>query len=890
MTGFHNSWHPIRCLVSWKIECIQINLIPGPGIKTGKLITAVTGTKELSQLGKAKPGRRLFLVLVVISVTLIGILSYSLFNTFTITAQAILFLGLVLLGLLLWIVIWQYNRRINQNYQEMRRVGEDLEAEVAQRQQARITLRESEFRNRALLEAIPDTIVVLDSEGTVLYYKGEMDTPTPTLSPHIGRNLTEVMPPEVSSQMMAGAQQALVSGKVTNLEFQLPSAKQEQPRTFHTRISVISGGQQLLLLTRDISDRIRAEEAVRSSEEKLRNIVEHSSNLFYSHTPDHKLTYMSSQTWDFLDCGPDEAMVHWTDFVTDNPINRIGYEQCVRSIETGQRQPPYELELIGRKNRIIWVEVHEAPVVVDGKTVAIVGALTDITDNKRAEDDLRESEQKHRVLIEQIPAITYIASIDSASSTLYLSPQLEEVLGFKPETFIQGQGSLYVSQLHDDDRSRVLAELQIAHETGQPFSSVYRMHARNGRELWIQDHARIVTDTDGNPLYLQGVMLDITEKKRAEETLHATQRTLQSVFRTAPVGISVLDNSIMLEINQQICNITGYRREEIIGQDTSLLYPTPEEYQQAEQLRNGQAVQTGFSNLETRWQRKDGSIIDIQLCSTPLDREQPQVFVATALDITQRKQVEAELSAHREHLEELVTERTIQLKTVNRELESFAYSVSHDLRAPLRAISGFAQIISRRHRADLDVEGRHYFDNIIAAGDRMEQLISDLLYYSQLGKNAIHLLPIPLTEVMVQVQKDLQQRIAESGTELGLPTDLPVIAADRRLLVQLFSNLFENAMIYHTPGLPPRVEVSWRQQEDSILLMVSDNGIGIAPALQEKAFNLFQRLHADGEYEGTGVGLALVKKAAELLEGSIRLESEVGRGCTFYIELPYSNK
>jgi signal transduction histidine kinase len=231
-------------------------------------------------------------------------------------------------------------------------------------------------------------------------------------------------------------------------------------------------------------------------------------------------------------------------------------------------------------------------------------------------------------------------------------------------------------------------------------------------------------------------------------------------------------------------------------------------------------------------------------------------------------------------------EKAERLRDANAELEAFAYSVSHDLRAPLRAISGFSEIIARRHRDSLDEEGRHYFDNIIEASEHMGELIDDLLRYSRLGRRAVRLRPVPLDDVLAQVMGDLEGRIAAVDAELVLPDDAPTIRSSRTLLTQIFTNLIDNALTYHRPGVPPRIVVDCKMKPGGVVLSVADNGIGIAPEFQQKIFRIFQRLHSQDEYPGTGIGLAMVKKAADLLNGRVWVESTEGEGSTFFVELP----
>lgn len=258
-------------------------------------------------------------------------------------------------------------------------------------------------------------------------------------------------------------------------------------------------------------------------------------------------------------------------------------------------------------------------------------------------------------------------------------------------------------------------------------------------------------------------------------------------------------------------------------------------------------------------------------------------------DLTRQRKFEEELQKYQQQLEQLVEERTAELQMANKELKSFTYSVSHDLRAPLRAISGFAQIISQRHRASLKEEGQHYFDNIIEASTHMGMLIEDLLKYSQIGRKAVDLVPTPLGGILEMITDTLSERIAESNAQLDLPTDLPTVMGDQTLLVQIFTNLLDNALLYHKPEKPPLIKMTSQFDDGHVIISVSDKGIGIALEYHGKIFNIFQRLHDQDEYPGTGIGLAIVKKAVELQKGALWVKSSPGRGSTFNVKLPLGN-
>ncbi len=247
---------------------------------------------------------------------------------------------------------------------------------------------------------------------------------------------------------------------------------------------------------------------------------------------------------------------------------------------------------------------------------------------------------------------------------------------------------------------------------------------------------------------------------------------------------------------------------------------------------------------------------------------------------------EKALQVLNEELEHRVAQRTAQLETKSREIEAFSYSVSHDLRAPLRAISGFAQIIARRHRENLNEEGRHYFDNIIQASQQMDRLIDDLLRLSRLGRAGVHRENVSLRKLLGEINARYAGRIEAERVTFTIPDDLPMIVSDATLVSVILTNLIDNALTYKRAGAPHRVDVHCIKADGTVTLGVTDNGIGIPAEFHEKIFALFQRLHNQDEYPGTGIGLALVRKATELLDGRIILQSVVGKGSTFLVELP----
>ncbi|HLZ99397.1 MAG TPA: ATP-binding protein, partial [Steroidobacteraceae bacterium] len=257
-----------------------------------------------------------------------------------------------------------------------------------------------------------------------------------------------------------------------------------------------------------------------------------------------------------------------------------------------------------------------------------------------------------------------------------------------------------------------------------------------------------------------------------------------------------------------------------------------------------------------------------------------------AAEIKERERAEAALSRLNLELDQRVKERTTELELANKELESFSYSVSHDLRAPLRAICGFAKILRADCSASIGEDGRQCLDKIIAAGAHMGRLIEDLLLYARTGRAAERTVAVPLAPLMATLTAEFGERIAAAGARIEISKPLATPLGDPTLVGQILNNLVDNALTYRCPRGTPEIRIVAKQAGKDVVIQVADNGIGIEPEYHEKIFQAFQRLHGKDEYPGTGLGLAIVAKAVRLMQGDVTVESAPGRGSTFAVRLP----
>jgi len=513
--------------------------------------------------------------------------------------------------------------------------------------------------------------------------------------------------------------------------------------------------------------------------------------------------------------------------------------------------------------------------------VTSVVLLVLVNREMRAEDAIRESEARLRLFIDHAPAA--LAMFDSRMC--YLNASRRWLTDY----------NLGDRDLNGLSHYEVFPEIpeywKAAHRRGLAGELVQaecdRFERADGTVQWLRWEVRPWHDSKGD---VGGIVIfteDITERKLAEATLQESEARLReqaAQLDLAQVFVRDLEDRIV-RWNRGAERLYGYPAEEALGRAAAELlqteFPKPREEIEAQVLQDGQ-----WEGELVHTARDGHRVVVASLWMAYYSPDGfPSLTIEVNNDITAMKRVEEEIRRLNLGLEHRVADRTAQLESANQQLEGFSYSVSHDLRAPLRAISGFSQILARRHRGSLDEEGRRYMDNIVLASERMGELIEDLLEYSRLGRKAVTLRPVDLSLVLTRVTGDLAARIAEIGATMTVPPDLPPVSGDPTLLQQIFSNLIGNAVIYHSLDAAPRVDVSCRSDGRYLIVSVADNGIGIAAEYLEKIFNVFQRLHSEEEYPGTGIGLAIVKKSVAMLGGEVWVESKLGVGSTFFVRL-----
>ncbi len=697
---------------------------------------------------------------------------------------------------------------------------------------------------------------------------------------------------------------------------------------------------------KDITERKRMENILKENELRLKAAIEASGAGIYSHSvpigPElyhserwaeilgYKLSELPSYKkfldWLFNKVHPDDLSL----------LNRE-YSDFIEG-----RKPKYHTIVRLRHKSGKWVYVEGLSNAIErdksGKVTRIIGIMLDITERKQAEIALKDSEARLSTLLSNLPGMAYQCKNDKHWTMLFVNDACEQLTGYKPDQLIYNKDISYNELIYPDDRKFVKRHVEEALNKGAHFELEYRIISADGKEKWVWERGVQAASHDNGPKLLEGVIHDITGRKRAEEELQRRVKELTTIYNAArklqhphtpdtlaQELIAIMEQNLfyeygaVLSIDESSGTLIPFalsdqgRGSEYIEEDKNYILSQRVTVGQGITgwvAETGQTVRLGDVRSDSRYfalrkgirselcvplqaENRIIGVLNVETTKPKAYTESDQRVLETlasqiALAI-QQSYLHERIERHAAELEQRVEQRTMELQAANKELETFAYSVSHDLRAPLRAINGFAQIISRRHRARLNAEGRHYFDNILEASTHMGQLIEDLLKYSKLGRKAVALVPTPLAGILELTMDTLSERIAETGARLDLTADLPAVLGDRTLLLQIFTNLLDNALLYHKPEKSPQIKITPKIEENQVIIRFSDKGLGIAPEYHDKIFEIFQRLHDQAEYPGTGIGLAIVKKAVELQRGTLWVESTPGKGSTFNVKLDLGN-
>ena len=631
----------------------------------------------------------------------------------------------------------------------------------------------------------------------------------------------------------------------------------------------------------DITDRRRAEEALKESEEKYRILVER-ANAGITIIQDETVRYANPALTRLWGESAKEVVGRpFTDFIYPDEIPEV-VERYRRRMANESITPTYETILRRKNGTKIFVELNAGLITFQGMPADLV-IVQDITERKMAEKALQESEERFRRLAENAPDVVFRIEILPEPKLSYISPAVERYLDYTPEDFYANP-ELAFKLVHPDDLPQFnsLTKGEISSDT---FFTM-RWLSKNGTYIWAEYLSMPVYDNFGNLVAVESIGRDITERKKMEEALKNSEQEKAAILSGLKNGaVEYLDPQMrIIWVNEAVQKSLGIPVKEMQGKYC---------FELIEGLKAPCPGCTAVITCKTgEPQERELVTPDGKTwisCSNPLKDARGQVIgvVHVAINITGRKQAEEALRKAHDELETRVKERTEELARKNTEMEQFIYTVSHDLRTPLITMSGFLGFVKQdaekgdldRMQADLQITNESV--------TKMDRLLLETLELSRIGRVVNPPEDVPFGEIVEDALGQTSEKIRSKGFKVSAAQNLPVVHVDRFRITEVLVNLIENSIKYMKLQANSEIEIGQRIDGTDRIFFVRDNGIGIAPSQHDKVFELFYKVNKKSE--GAGAGLAIVKRIIEVHGGRIWIESELGKGCTVCFTLPLAN-
>ena len=744
--------------------------------------------------------------------------------------------------------------------------------DVTERKKSEELLVEKNKQISDILERIQDGFIVLDNNFNYTYANKSigamfgMDT-----SSLIGKNVLEIFPEAAES----GAYKAFYLARQTqqyqmNIDYYTAFDLWQESHIYPSR-------EGLSIFIRDISKQKKAEHELTRVHEQLSFHLANTPLALVEWDKDLIVTNWSAQAQKMFGYSEEEIigkrfsdlnLIYEEDAVTAQTV-----KDKLRSGEFDRYKSSYRINT--KYGTVIYCEWYTSVLKnKEGEILSIMGLVQDVTERNTAEQALRVSEERFDAFMNASPAVAWI--LDENGRHIYMNNSWEKLFKLKKEQWI---GKTMFDLLPKTIAEKLVESNNQVIKTGQAVA-ISETIAIDGKQYFANTFKFPFKSSTGQ-LLLGGMAIDVTEQKLAEKALKESEEKYRALIEEAIDGIIVFSTSKhkFITVNKKMTELLGYTKEELLGMHhTNLLLQSNilDESIALDWIGKQDSVK-----MERVLHRKDGTSLPVEVSIKLMPDKNYLAFVS---DITERKKAELEIKEFNEGLENMVAERTSQLETANKDLEAFSYSVSHDLRAPLRAVNGYASILEEDYSNVLNEEGKRLINEIRQNADKMGTLIDDLLTFSRMGRKPIVTTLINMDGMCITAFDEVN-----TGNKNNLELILHPLSgavADYSLIKQVMINLLSNAIKFSSKQSKPRIEISSSINEKEIIFSIKDNGVGFDMKYVNKLFGVFQRLHSTDEFEGTGVGLATVHRIITKHGGNVWAESFLNEGATFYFSLP----
>lgn len=766
--------------------------------------------------------------------------------------------------------------------------------DVTEQKQAQKALGESEERFRALIENSADMIALTDPEGNILYV-----SPSTTRimgyqqEEFVGRNIREFIHPEDVEYTFNHIKTLLKQpGSTVTVQYRARHMNGSWLWIEATKTNLLHEPTigAVVVNYRDITERKRSEEELILQKSYFQQLFENSPEGIVILDNTDKIVNVNR--------GFEKMFQYSIDEIKSQPINPVVVppnlmEQASQMSLFVLKGEIIQKETIRKRKdgSLVDVSILAYPITLGNDQIGVYGIYNDISERKQTEKALRNSQERYKAFVQQSSeGIWRIEFLEPVPVNLPIEEQVHLVFkyGYLAEcndTLAKMYGYNTADEIVSTRLNEMLSENNPQHaEFIRSFvTSGYRLNdaeinekGKNGNGKYFLNNLVGIIEED-KLVRTWGTRRDITEKKLADEELRKIQFRLATLLSNLPDVVLYETGGEQEFISENVIDLLGYSASKFINDRKffpTIIHPGDSRIVEPRIKAWNRALRPGILNLEFRCRKADGSYVWLEdhMVSVKSFGEREHL-AGVLINVTEHKLSE-------EKLKQLAD----KLSVSNKELEQFAYVASHDLQEPLRMVASYIQLLQRRYKGQLGQEADEFIGFAVDGILRMKSLINDLLIYSRVNTQEFAPEMTDCNKVIEQVVENFKSAIEDNKAEI-IYDPLPVVNANTVQLTQLFQNLISNALKFRGDDAPV-IKISAKQADGEWLFSVSDNGIGIEKEFQERIFIIFQRLHNYTEYPGTGIGLAICKKIVEKLGGHIWVESEVGKGSTFYFTIP----